>query len=678
MTKAIGIDIGGTFIDVVVAGDDGARLIKVPSVPTDPVRGVLEALDRLLTEQEIAPEDVRRVVHGSTVATNALLEGTWARTALITTRGFRDVLEIGRQNRPSLYDLFVTRPPLLVPRDLRFEVTERIDASGNVLVPLATDEVESLVSTLCDAEVEAIAIVLLFSYVDPTHERAIRRILSSQIDAPILISSDVLPEFREYERTSTTAASAALRPVVGDYLTELERRAGDLGLPQQWQIMQSSGSVTNAETAQQEPARVVLSGPAGGVKGAAVIGRIVGERNLVTMDMGGTSCDVSLIRDGQIEWTTSGVIGGYPVALPMVEIHTIGAGGGSIAWVDPGGALRVGPQSAGADPGPACYGRGGNLPTVTDAHLVLGHLVPDRALGGLGALNLEKARRAVGAVADPLGLTIERTALGMLEVADAAMERAIRVISVERGHDPRDFALLAFGGAGPLHAISIARRLSVPRAIVPATAGVLSAFGLLAAETGHDAGLSVVRPLGNISPAWLGAVLADLRQHVESVLRSEGVHPNEIRFNASVDLRYVGQSHEVNLDFPDGTGERIEQGTGPALAAAFHAAHEARFGHSASQEEVELVTLRVRATGPPTPVELKRRGRSESTLRQHVMTWFDADGPTKAGVKDRGQLAPRTPITGPLLVVGEDATLLVPPGVTGRCDEHGNVTLEVR
>ena len=525
MITEIGIDIGGTFIDVVLTGERQAGLFKFPSTPDAPHRGVLEGLERLIERGVFAPADVTGIAHGSTVATNALLEGKWARTALVTTRGFRDVLEIGRQDRPDLYDLSIDRPVPIVPRDLRFEVTERVDAAGGVVTPLDGSDVRALIPVLRDACVEAIAVVFLFSYLDPEHERRVGRLLSESLELPVTLSSDVLPEFREYERTSTTVICAALRPVIGRYLGELERGAGALGLPPDWRIMQSSGTVTDGRNAEAEPVRILLSGPAAGVQGARAIGEIVGERDLITMDMGGTSCDVSLIRGGELARTTSGAIGGHPIAQQMIGIHTIGAGGGSLAWIDSGGALRVGPRSAGAIPGPACYGRGGNSPTVTDAHVVLGHLLPDFAIGGLPFLDVEAARRAVGTIAEPLSLSIEAAAEGILEIADAAMERAIRVISIERGHDPRDYALLAFGGAGPLHAASIARRLSIPRVLVPATAGVLSALGLLTSEIGYDTSRSVVRRLSSLRAADVRGVVKELEDQGADVLRGPHASP---------------------------------------------------------------------------------------------------------------------------------------------------------
>lgn len=677
MTTAIGIDIGGTFIDIVVVTDGRLQMVKVSSTPSSPSRGVLDALAAEIAGLRIDPEDVLRVVHGTTVATNALLEGTWAKAALITTAGFRDVLEIGRQNRPSLYDLFVQRPPEIIPRSLRFEVKERVDSRGVVLEPLDGGEIERLAAVIGEAEVEAIAVCFLFSYLHKEHEREARRLLMTRIPLPVVLSSDVLPEFREFERTSTTAICAVLRPIVGDYLTHLERGSAGLGLPDCWQIMQSSGSVTRADTAQEAPGRILLSGPAAGVEGARAIGELIHEPNLITMDMGGTSCDVALIEGGVAGRTTEGTVGGYPVALPMIGIHTIGAGGGSIAWIDEGGALRVGPQSAGAVPGPACYGRGGRLPTVTDAHAVLGHLLPDAALGGIACLNVESASTAVETVAATMGISVEQAALGILSVADSAMERAIRVISVEKGYDPRDFALLAFGGAGPLHAVSVARGLSIPRVIVPAAAGVLSAVGLLTADTGHDLSQGLVRPFDAAFLPDLQKALSDLVHRGRRLLIGEGCEERAVRYRASVDLRYVGQSHELNVPFPSEDHRRLDEGVIRVLRDRYDEMHRTRFGHASDDRPVEVVALRLQAAGPPTRLDLRTRVREERAPERQTTAWFDAQGPVTASVWDRGRVPPGFPVIGPAIFAGDDATLVVPRDVSGTCDEYGTIVLEM-
>ncbi len=669
----MGVDIGGTFTDIVILGEGGLRLYKFPSTPDDPARGVLAALAELIAREEIRPESVTRIAHGSTVATNAVLEGKLGKTALVTTAGFRDVLEIGRQNRPSLYNLFFERVQPIVPRELRFEVPERVDAQGNVVRALDRAAVAQLLPELRARGVEAVAVSFLFSFLCPDHEREAGEVLAG-LGVPLTLSCDLLPEFREYERTSTTVVNAALRPVVGSYLAAVEGGSAGLGLPASWQVMQSSGTIAHAATAQKEPARILLSGPAGGVEGARQIGLRSGFSDLISLDMGGTSCDVALVQGGTVARTVGGAVGGHPVALPMVDIHTIGAGGGSLARLDPGGALAVGPESAGADPGPACYGRGGEEPTVTDAHLVLGHLLPEFPLGGLPALDLDAARTAVRRIAEPLGLTVEEAALGILDVADAAMERAIRVISVERGHDPRGFALLAFGGAGPLHAVPLARRLSIPKVLVPPTAGVLSALGLLLAEVGHETSQGIVRPLRSLPVAELAELLARLRERAGEELVGHGGPEEGLRFATVAALRYAGQAHELDIPVPQG---RVGPQWVTELEEVFHKAHEQRYGHAAPGEEIELVAVRVRASVPALPVDIRPSFSSAPELPATGAAWFDRTGPVAARLVHRADLGPGTRITGPAIVLGPDATTLLPPGSEGAVDEHGALIVEV-
>ncbi|MCK5828592.1 hydantoinase/oxoprolinase family protein [Candidatus Bipolaricaulota bacterium] len=677
MTKAIGIDIGGTFIDLVLSDEFGLRLHKFPSTPDAPERGVIHALMKLIDQRLLEPAAVDRIAHGSTVATNALLEGAWAKTALLTTEGFRDVLEIGRQNRAHLYDLTVDRPAPIVDRELRFECSERLDAAGDVVHELSELEVATIAERIQASHAEAVAIVFLFSYLNPEHEQRVGNLLRKTLDIPVTLSSDVLPEFREYERTSTTAVCASLRPVIERYMKNLAQRSSDLGIRPEWQIMQSNGTVISATQAQREPVRILLSGPAAGVQGAKVIGQSMASPNLITMDMGGTSCDVALIQDGEIGQTTEGSVGQHPVAVRMNEIHTIGAGGGSIAWIDAGGALRVGPKSSGAVPGPACYGRGGSLPTVSDAHAVLGHLVPSLPLGGSLSIDVELARSAVKKIADPLGLSIEQTALGILAVADAAMERAVRVISVERGYDPRQFSLLAFGGAGPLHAVSIARRLAIPRVIVPAAAGVLSAMGLLTCEAGRDFGRSILRSLSDLDEAKLATYLRELEARGLDELQAEGIDVSTLQREISADLRYQGQSHELNIRLQaHGLGDLSAH----ALAEwreSFHSEHQARYGHASHNEEIELVALRLRMTAPPAFSQLRVQFEETAIPRHEVPVWFDDSGPVESLVIDRRGLLENERIAGPSVLWGTDATLLVPPGVEGTCDAMGTVQLEI-
>lgn len=675
MAQTLAIDVGGTFVDIVVADESGIRVLKEPSSRADPALAVAAGLERLIRMGGITPASVDGVTHGTTVATNALLERTWAKTALVTTEGFRDVLEIGRQNRPSLYDLAADRPPPIVPRDLRVELRERVTASGEVEQDLDDAEIERLAVRLADERVEAVAVVFLFSYLAPEHERRAATLLATRLGVPVIASSDILPVIREVERTSTTVVAAALRPKVGAALQALENQGDALGLPRPWRVMQSNGAVATTSLAVRNPARLVLSGPAGGVEGVRWIGRAIGEPNLIGMDMGGTSCDVAVVTDGEAEWTSSASVGGYPVALPAVAVHSIGAGGGSVAWLDRGGALRVGPESAGAVPGPACYGRGGLAPTVTDAHLTLGRLDAERPLGSLGRLDRDAARRAIhDTLAVPLGTSVERASFGILEVADAAMERAIRVMTVERGRDPRDYTLVAFGGAGPLHAASMARRLGIRRVVIPGLAGVLSAFGLLIAETGHDESRSVMRRLGDLGGEELARRVREISELGRRALREEGVPEQAIAIRVSADVRYVGQAHEVHVDLAMGG-----RGADPAaLRDAFDAAHERRFGHASRDRDAELVTLHVRASAPRPRCSAKRFPEPwPDNEKRSLDAWFDPSGSTPTAVCGRAALVAGDRVRGPLLLTGDDATVVLPPGIEAGVDEWGNLLLEV-
>ncbi|HET9017158.1 MAG TPA: hydantoinase/oxoprolinase family protein, partial [Thermomicrobiaceae bacterium] len=571
--QIVGVDTGGTFTDFVLLDDGRVRVHKVLSTPDNPARAILQGLVDLGTGGRLAA-----VVHGSTVATNAVLEHKGVRTGLITTSGFRDVLEIGRQTRPKLYDLRVERQPPLVERALRLEVLERLDERGGVLVPLDPATVRAAIAALAEAGVESVAVCLLFSFANPAHEATVAE-AARAAGLHVSASHEVLPEFREYERTSTVALNAYVAPLMDRYLGRLEE---ELPGRAPLRIMQSNGGSISATTARREAARTLLSGPAAGVVGAAFVAEASGYGQTITFDMGGTSTDVALV-DGAITETTDGRIGGYPTKLPMIDIHTVGAGGGSIGWFDAGGALRVGPASAGADPGPASYGAGGSEPTVTDANVVLGRLIPDAFLGGAMRLEVDAARRAVERIAGRLGTSAEEAALGMVRVANANMEAAIRVISVERGHDPRRFTLVAFGGAGPLHACELASALRIPRVLVPATPGVLSALGMLAADIIKDYVRTVM--VGAVeAQAAVDPVFAELGARGEADLRAEGLPPDRIAIERYLDLRYVGQSYELVVPF---------DGEVPAAVAAFHAAHERRFGYSDSAEQVQVVNCRV-------------------------------------------------------------------------------------
>jgi N-methylhydantoinase A len=653
----LGVDVGGTFTDLVALVDGRVVTAKVPSTPADQSAGVLAAVD-------VSGVDAAAVgvfAHGMTVATNALLERRGGRTALVTTAGFRDVLEIGRQNRPALYDLAADRPPPLVPRELRFTVAERMGPAG-VLRPLAETETARVVAALAAAEVEAVAVCLIFGFLHPEHERAVGAAIRAALPAvPVSLSCELLPEFREYERTATVAADAYLAPRVQAYLRRLAGRAAERGLPGPL-VMQSTGGVAGIDVAAAQPARVVLSGPAGGAVGACYVAGRSGYRDLLTFDMGGTSTDVAAVVAGAVQTTTESVLAGVPVKLPAVDVHTVSAGGGSVAWADAGGALRVGPRSAGADPGPAAYGLGGTEPTVTDADLLLGLLPADARLGGAVTLSADLARGALGRLGDRLGLTAEQAALGVVRVADTEMVRALRVISVERGLDPREFALVAFGGAGGLHACALAEELGMRTVLVPLAGGVLSALGLAISDIRRDYAGPLLGALDSLDPQRLAAAWAELADRARADLAGAGAAPALERL---ADLRYRGQSHELTV-----------AGDSPAtLAAAFHTAHERRYGHRADDEPVEIVAVRLVATVPgeqPDIVEPAAPEPAPPPARRAALLdggWADVD------VRDRADLGRGSTVTGPAIVEFREATCLVRPGWRGTVDDIGTLVL---
>jgi N-methylhydantoinase A len=609
------------------------------------------------------------IVHGSTVATNALLERKGARVAFIATEGFKDLLQIGRQNRPELYNLFADPPPPLVEPAHRFEVSERVGSQGEVLRELDPAQVQALPTCLDSYGIEAVAVCLLFSFLHPEHEAAVARALRLA-GYNVSVSSEILPEFREYERASTTAVNAYVSPVLERYLSRLAE-----GLENQpggrLRVMQSNGGSLGLETARRLGVHCILSGPAGGVVGAQRLLAALPElpRRLLTFDMGGTSTDVSLV-DGEPALTTEAVIGGCPVGVPLLDIHTIGAGGGSIAFADPGGALRVGPQSAGADPGPACYGRG-ELPTVTDANLVLGRLDPACFLGGELPLYPERARRALAELGERLGLDPVRAALGVVEVANAHMERALRLISVERGHDPRRFSLLSFGGAGGLHAAALARRLGIRSVLAPPLASTLSAFGMLAADIIKDYSQTVMLP-GTTSFADLQARFAPWIARGQREVLAEGAAAADIASGQSLDMRLQGQSYELSVPFT------------PVFLIEFHELHARAYGYSRPEMPVEIVTLRLRLTGrvqPPQLEPLPPAGEDpqQAFLGLRPLALASAGLPAWQDVPfyQGERLLPGNRLRGPAVVVRSDTTLLLGPSDTAQVDRFGNLAVEV-
>ena len=673
----VGVDVGGTFTDVVTVRDGRVRVTKTPSTPDAPERGVLDGLRAVEERDGLDPGAVGFLGHGTTVATNAVLEGEWADTALVTTEGFRDVLEIGRQDRPDIYDFGAEKPDPVVARDRRYEVSERLDERGNVLKPLDEDTVRELAADLRAADVESVAVSLLFPFEDDTHERRVRELLREEgVDASFSLSSVVLPEIREYERTLATALNAALKPVMDEYVGQLATELREYGVRAPLKVMQSNGGVITADAARERPVDTLLSGPAAGVRGATYVADRAGVSDLLTMDMGGTSCDVSLVEGGDPLVTTDTEVGDYPVSVPTVDVHTVGAGGGSVAWIDDGGALRVGPESAGADPGPVCYGRGGTRPTVTDAHLLLGRLDPSAFLSDELDADPDDVRRVVAErIAEPLGTSVEAAAQGILDVADANMERALRVVSVERGHDPREFAVVAYGGAGPLHAPGLAERLGAPRVIVPRTAGVLSALGLLVSDVAYDYSASRVRPLADADPEAIEAAFAEFETEGRERLAEADLPADRIRFERSADLRYVGQSYDLSVSVPNEVDGDVLTG----LEARFHERHRRRYGHASPDEPVELVTLRCRARGVVETPDLRVEGGdgSAADARRATREVVFGGEACDTSVYDRSRLVPGASFDGPAVVEGGESTTIVHPGQRAQVDHDANLVVEV-
>jgi N-methylhydantoinase A len=656
----LGVDVGGTFTDVVLLTDGAVTTAKVPTTPADQSEGVLRGIERACDAAGVAPAAVDEFRHAMTVSTNALLEGEGAETALVTTAGFADVLAIGRQDRPALYDLTAEQPDPLVPADRRYEIDERATPDG---IEEAVDE--AAVRDLADrlpAAVESVAVCLLHAYAHPDNEQQVARVLREELDATVTSSHEVLPTFREYERTATTAADARVTPLIDSYVGTLEDRAADRGLPAPW-IMQSNGGIADPATVRAHAVTTALSGPAAGVVGASLFEPPDSE-GVISFDMGGTSTDVGLVRDGAVERTTEARIGGHPIGVPMVDVETVGAGGGSIAHVDAGGALRVGPQSAGAQPGPACYGRGGDEPTVTDACLVRGYLGDGTDLGGDVSLDGEAARDVIADLADAAGLDDpQSTARGVYDVATARMARAIRRVTVEQGHDPRGFDLVAFGGAGPMFAAALADRLGVERVRIPQANGVLSALGLLAADEHHDAVRTDRRRLAEADP---DAIAAEFETLASSVL-DQTSDPDEATVTRGLDCRYAGQSHELSVAL-DGAFDPT------AVASQFHALHERARGFALEDEPVEVVGLRASATVAGERPTISHDGTESEPTRSRSVAF--ANGAQQTPVYDRDRLAAGLAIDGPAVCEGGESTVVVPPAWRATVDDRGTLVLE--
>ena len=676
------VDTGGTFSDFVYLNEEtgAVTIAKLPSTPDDPSRAILSGLEALLAEG-VAAADIGYFCHGTTVGTNALLEGKGVRTGLLVTEGFRGIYPVGEQARPygtAIFDVMYDKPELLVPPSQTGEVKERVDFRGNVLRPLDEAALRDTVRELKAHDLESIAVCLLFSFLHPQHERRVREIVREEMpDCSISLSSEVLPQIREYYRLSTTVINAYLAPILARYIARLERRLAEAGVvTRQTYVMQSNGGTATFAAAPRRAVATVLSGPAGGVTAGAAACRSTGFDNVITFDMGGTSCDVALIKAGEPLVASRGQIDGRDLAVPMLDINTVSAGGGTIAAIDRFGALRVGPQSAGAAPGPACYGRGGDNPTITDCNLVLGYLGEDNFLGGTMRLDAAKARDVITAkIAQPLAVDISAAAEGIIRIIDVKMAEAIKAISTMRGHDLRDFMLLAFGGAGPLHAGRLARDLGMAGVIVPLYPGVFSAMGLLMSDVRHDYVQSKMTPLAEITAEAVNAMFAQLTAQAAEELRGDGFAGDRIRIERALDMRYAGQGYEIAIPCP---AQPLAADGLTALRTSFDAQHKAMFGHMAPEEPAEIVSYRVRGIGLLPPVAMPRFKRAGTALagarRETRRVRFDGSE-RDCPVYQRERIDVGLDIAGPAILDQLDCTTVICPGQVARVDEWKNLIL---
>lgn len=688
----IGVDIGGTFTDLVLSrGDRTLYVNKTSSTPTDPGDAVITGLGEILSRLGIDPSEVMEIVHGTTVGSNTILQRTGAKTALLTTRGFRDVLEIGRIRTPDMFNLAWEKPEPLAARRYRREITERIAADGSIVTELSNDEVLDVCRDLVAEGVEAVAVCFLNSYINPAHEaQAASAIRAAFPDLRVTASHEVLPEIKEYERTSTTVVNAYLLPEMQTYIDRLRARIGELGISAPLQVVASNGGMMGAEVASRLPVFAVASGPAGGVTGAASLARSFDYGDLVIFDMGGTTAKASIVENGQAALVTEyefrdGISspsrfikgGGYMLKVPAVDIAEVGAGGGSIAGIDAGGLLTVGPASAGADPGPACYGKGNDRPTVTDANMCLGYLNPEALAGGSLRVHREKAVEAIRKhIAVPLGLSIDEAAQGVRQIANVSMARAIRSVTVERGRDPRDMAIIAFGGGGPLHAVDVARILGVTRVIAPVMSGVFSAAGMLTADVEHNFVRSALRRLADAEPKWIAGRIAELAAEGREMLAEEGYRDAAVDLCFAADLRYVGQSSELTIPFD--AAEATASGLS-SMSERFYREYRATYGY-ATDEAVEIAALRLTAVGRAPRLEF-RSAVVDAAATQGMsgtrMVSFERGKPAVATrLIARGDVTD-TPQPGPVIIESYDTTIVVPPGAAYHADEIGNVVIDI-
>ena len=688
MVWRIGIDIGGTFTDVALVDELSGHIgvSKVPTTPRDPATGVLSALELAMSRYAVAAGDVGLLSHATTIVTNAILQEQGARAAFIATRGFRDVLELRRSARADLYDLFQNAPGTLIPRHRRFEITERVGADGAIVTPLAENEIDALIVALRGGRVEAVAVSLLFSFLNPEHERRLgSRLRDALPNVLIYLSSEVLPEIKEFERSSTTAVCAYVGPLLASYLKRLEDTTRSRALPPLY-VMGSNGGILETAEAIAMPAMAVESGPAAGVVAAARVAQQTGSLDLLSFDMGGTTAKASLIRNGQYQTTPEYEVGGgssmsramngtgHPIRVPVIDLAEVSAGGGSIAWVDRAGALRVGPQSAGAEPGPVCYGRGGTEPTVTDCDLLLGYLDKGSLLAGDLPIDHAAAEAAVRErLAKPLGIEVRAAAAAVVDVVNHAMAEVLKIVSVQRGHDPRDLVLAAFGGAGPLHCAALATELGIAEIICPPVPGAFSALGLVAADLKRDYVRTVYATTATCDPATVETTFVALEREGAAMLDRAGVRPERRRFERSVDVRYERQSHELSV----AVSSHVDRSALAKIEAAFHDLHLHTYGHDNRSEPVQLVSIRVAAIGaiPPLVIRDKPVAARGDAIKSRRQVWFREAGAVEAAIYDRKKMLAGPPLSGPLVIESSESTILVPPDWQARMSEDGFVLL---
>lgn len=683
MRYMVGVDVGGTFTDVTLVDTRSGEILnhKVPSTPDDPSRAIMNGVEQILELNGVSVSEVRYLAHGTTVATNSLIERKGALTGLLVTEGFRDLLEIGRQTRPGLYDFFKEKPEPVIPGHLRLEVDERLYADGSVRKPLDPDRLREAIERLKQEGVQAIAVCFLFSYLNPEHEKqAVEEIRRQFPEAYVSASHQVVPEFREYARLSTTALNAYLGPVMQRYMENFQQSVRKAGIPVDPYITQSNGGIISIQESVSNPVRTAVSGPAAGVVAASHLAELTGYKNMITFDMGGTSADFSLIENGDPKISMEREVEGFPARIPMLDIHACGAGGGSIAWLDAGGALKVGPESAGSMPGPAAYGRGGTRPTVTDANTILGRLNPDGILGGRMALDVEASKRAVQEhLCVRTGLSLLEATMGILTVVNANMTRAIRLISVEKGYDPREFTLVSFGGGGGLHCGALARELGIPRILVPPSPGTFCSLGLLVTDVRSDYVRSMLLESIGGSMETIRGLFSAMMQEGAAMLEKEGIPEPKRRYVLGLDLRFKGQNYELTL--PVEWSELTDEGV-QGILTRFHEQHEKNYGYSNRAGVIEFVNYRVTALGELPKAALRRTeesgGRSVQPTSRREVYFAETDRPGyyETAIYQRSELAPGDRLAGPAIIEQMDSTILILPGQTAGVDPYRNLVIE--